>query len=398
GKIYDKFRDRVIFPIINSSGKVIGFGGRALGDADPKYLNSPESAVFLKKNNLFGLNLTRQEIGKENRAILVEGYMDVISLYQYGVRNVSATLGTALTENQAKLLKRYTPNVTLSYDADAAGRAAALRGIDILRGEGLKVKVLTVPSGKDPDDFVKQHGKQEFLELASKAAAYADYKLDAIQKKHDVSLPEGKVDFIKEAVAFLKTLSPVEAEMYIKVIAKNTKISESAITLEYNVRDGGQVQKRRDYQSAGSTGDKGRPPDVLERNLIKLALSSKDFFEKIKPLQHAFSSRQGQEIFSAVDGAFTGDGEADIKKIADSLDEGCAAVLGDIMENVFFAGKEEQVFADCVKKIQTSDLQRKEKEIVLKLSMADEVENMKQIEELTRELLEIQREIQKKKN
>ncbi|MCL1983372.1 MAG: DNA primase [Clostridiales bacterium] len=398
GKCYDKFRDRVIFPIINTSGKVIGFGGRALGDAEPKYLNSPETAVFLKKNNLFGLNLTRQDIGKENRAILVEGYMDVISLYQHGVRNVSATLGTALTENQAKLLKRYTPNVVLSYDADAAGQAAALRGIDVLRGEGLKVKVLTVPSGKDPDDFVKQHGKQEFLELASKAPSYADYKIGVIQKKHDMSQPEGKVDFIKEAVGFLKTLSPVEAETYIKVISKNTKISESAITLEYNDREKGQTRKFENPQSAKSAYGKDRPPDVLERNLVKLAVSSRGYYDKIKPLRHAFASKQGQEIFGMIDSCYADRGEADTRTIADSLGEECAAVLADIMENVFFAGKEDQVFADCIRKIQHNDLLDKEKEIVLKLSMADEVDNVKQIEALTRELLEVQREIQKKKN
>ena len=129
GKYYDKFRNRVMFPIINTSGKVIGFGGRAIGQAEPKYLNSPENKVFQKKNNLYALNITKQDIGKEGYAILVEGYMDAISLYQNGVRNVGASLGTALTDNQARLLNRYTKNVVLSYDADSAGRNAALRGI-----------------------------------------------------------------------------------------------------------------------------------------------------------------------------------------------------------------------------------------------------------------------------
>jgi DNA primase len=131
-KYYDKYRDRVMFPIINTREKVIGFGGRAIGDGSPKYLNSSESAIFLKKNNLYGLNLTRQDINKENCVILVEGYMDVVSLYQHGVRNVAATLGTALTESQADMLKRYTQNVILAYDSDQAGQAAALRGMDIL--------------------------------------------------------------------------------------------------------------------------------------------------------------------------------------------------------------------------------------------------------------------------
>jgi len=128
GKYYDKFRSRVIFPIISTGGKVIGFGGRSLGDDMPKYLNSQESSVFQKKNNLYALNLTKQEIGKSGYGILVEGYMDVISLYQYGVRNVAASLGTALTENQARLLKRYTGQVVLSYDADEAGKTPRCEG------------------------------------------------------------------------------------------------------------------------------------------------------------------------------------------------------------------------------------------------------------------------------
>ena len=177
-RCYDKFRNRVIFPIINTAGKVIGFGGRALdNEAMPKYLNSPENKVFQKKNNLYALNSTRQDIGKEGSAIIVEGYMDAISLYQNGVRNVTASLGTALTENQAKLINRYTKNVILSYDADAAGQKAALRGIEVLRGENCKVKVLHVTDGKDPDEYIKKNGREAFLRLTENALPYIDYKL-----------------------------------------------------------------------------------------------------------------------------------------------------------------------------------------------------------------------------
>ena len=154
-RCYDKFRNRVIFPIINTAGKVIGFGGRALdNEAMPKYLNSPENKVFQKKNNLYALNSTRQDIGKEGSAIIVEGYMDAISLYQNGVRNVAASLGTALTENQAKLINRYTKNVILSYDADAAGQKAALRGIEVLRGENCKVKAIREAESYDGPSLI----------------------------------------------------------------------------------------------------------------------------------------------------------------------------------------------------------------------------------------------------
>ncbi len=196
GKYYDKFRNRVMFPIINTSGKVIGFGGRAIGDDTPKYLNSPENKVFQKKNNLYALNTTKQDIGKDGFAIMVEGYMDAISLYQGGVRNVIASLGTALTENQTKLIKRYTKNVVLSYDADSAGQNAAMRGSEILSKEGCRVRVLHVTEGKDPDEFIKKNGREAFLRLIDGALPYIDYKLNYVKKDMDLNTDEGKIDYI----------------------------------------------------------------------------------------------------------------------------------------------------------------------------------------------------------
>ena len=196
GRYYDKFRNRVIFPIMNTAGKVIGFSGRIIGDGEPKYLNSQESSIFLKKNNLYGLNLAAREIRNQDRIILVEGQMDVVSLYQSGVRNVSASLGTALTENQARLIKRYTRNVILSYDADNAGQKAADRGIDILYSEGLIAKVMKVSQGKDPDEFVKANGRDAFMELADSAEAYGDFKIRRTASAFDLQDNQQRVQFI----------------------------------------------------------------------------------------------------------------------------------------------------------------------------------------------------------
>jgi len=394
---FDRFRDRVMFPIINTNGKVIGFGGRTLTDAEPKYLNSAESTIFLKKNNLFGLNLTRQDISKEGRTILVEGYMDVISLYQHGVRNVSASLGTALTNNQAKLLKRYAPAVTIAYDADQAGQAAALRGGEILYEEELKVKILKIPSGKDPDDYIKENKKTQFLEIADKALPYIEYRLDTIQEKYDLENTEAKLDFIKEAVAFLKTLSPTAAEMYIKTIAKNTKISESAIMLEYSGSTAFQAPQRDNNLFLRGDERFEKPPDDLEKNLLRLCFSHNEYFQKIKVFENVFVSRQGYEIFQAIEAQYRQNNTLDIKSLTDSLDESCAKLVQNIFEGIFFAGKEEQIFSECVNKIKVRELMELEKEIVLKLSMADEALHAEQVEKLTKELMEIQREIQSKK-
>ena len=204
GKSYDKFRNRVIFPIINTNGKVIGFGGRAIDPGDnPKYLNSPESRIFQKKNNLYGLNISRQSAGKAGYLILVEGYMDVIGLYQAGVTNIAASLGTALTDNQAKLIHRYTRDVVLSYDADAAGRAAALRGIEILKNQECRVRVLHVTDGKDPDEYIKKNGRQAFLKLVEAALPYGDYKLESAKAGYDLTNDEDKIGYLKKAVEII---------------------------------------------------------------------------------------------------------------------------------------------------------------------------------------------------
>ena len=229
--LYDKFRGRVMFPIINTQDKVIGFGGRAIGDLKPKYLNSPESEIFLKKNNLYGLNFTKNEISSAGRAIIVEGYMDVISLFQSGVRNVAASLGTALTDNQAKLLCRYSKNIVLSYDSDAAGINAALRGISVINGAGGKPKVLTVSDGKDPDEFIQKNGRDAFLRLADEAVPAAEFRLALARKDHDLTTDMGVLSYIEHVVPVLRSLGPVEQELYTRRLSEEFGISDHAILM-----------------------------------------------------------------------------------------------------------------------------------------------------------------------
>ncbi len=390
GKCYDKFRNRVMFPIMNTNGKVIGFGGRIIGDGNPKYLNSQESRVFLKKNNLYGLNITRQDIGKENQAILVEGYMDVISLYQSGIRNVSASLGTALTESQAKLLKRYTQNIVLSYDADQAGINAALRGIDILHKENCKVKVLHVTDGKDPDEFVKKNGKIAFKKLIDDALPYADYKFSILRKNIDISKTEGRVEFLKKAAAVLRELSPVEADIYIRKLASETKISEGAIRLEVNGNNSENIVSERKF-SEEQEPEKNIDISMLEKNIIKLAIMRSDYYRELITYKDiVFKSGTGHRIFSTIGDVFTDGEEIDINRLADQLESQDGAVLSDIMENVYISD-DMQLFKDCIDTIKSKELVRKEKELIMRLSMADEEENVDSIRELTEELMNIQK-------
>ncbi|MDD2218397.1 MAG: DNA primase [Eubacteriales bacterium] len=386
GKHYDKFRNRVMFPIINTRGKVIGFGGRAIDNAEPKYLNSPENIIFHKKNNLYALNLTKQDVGKEDYAILVEGYMDVISLWQAGIKNVSASLGTALTENQARLLSRYTKNIILSYDSDGAGRAAALRGLDIFRNEDLNAKVLHVDDGKDPDDFIKKNGKEAFLKLINEALPAVEYKIEAIKQRVDVYTEEGRVKLFKEIVGILRELSPIEADIYIKKISNDTKISEGALRTELEgVRKTKPIgtkieQEAQDIQKISN----------LEKNLLKLIITNPKYYSKVAPYAHVFKSRAGK-IFFIVRDLYNKGINIEIKSVEEYLDDKEMKIIQDIDKNILIDGMEEQIFNDCVKEIEILDLKKREKELSDKLALTNEEENASQIKEIMEEIVQIQR-------
>lgn len=231
GRIYDRFRGRVMFPIIDLRGDVIGFGGRVLGDGEPKYLNSPESPVFSKSRNLFALNLAKNT--KLGRIILTEGYMDTISLYQAGFDCAVASLGTALTADHAKLLSRFTKEAIICYDADGAGIQAANRAIPLLEKTGLKVRVLRVHGAKDPDEFLKKYGPDAFARLLDQSENYVDYNLRQLQDKYDLNDPVQKAEFARAGAEVLSRLdSPVEREVYAGQLAQTTGVGKDALLQE----------------------------------------------------------------------------------------------------------------------------------------------------------------------
>ena len=235
GNIFDRFRDRLMFPIIDVRGNVIGFGGRIIKkDSDAaKYLNSPETLIFNKRKNLFGLNLAKKS--KAGSLILVEGNIDVVSLHQYGFDNAIASLGTSLTEEQATLMSRYTDQIILIYDGDKAGQNATQRAIPILEKAGMQVKVLQLKDAKDPDEFLKKFGADRFRLLLEESSNRVEYQLEAIRKKYDLGEDDQRVKFIAEAAEFLSTLgSAVQREVYGHRAADEAKISYDAMKLEVN--------------------------------------------------------------------------------------------------------------------------------------------------------------------
>lgn len=226
-RVYDFFRGRLMFPVINAYGKVIAFGGRTMGSDEPKYINTGDTPVYNKRENIYAINLLKGR--KLDDVIMVEGYMDVISLHQSGIDNAVASLGTALTSQQARLLKRYAPKVYYAYDGDEAGQKAMLRGIDILRDQDIEPRVIVIPDGRDPDEFVKAFGADSFYSLKDASITGTRFKLERMAKLAGVETADGREDFAREACALLAGLDPVERERYVPFVAEKGGLSAEAV-------------------------------------------------------------------------------------------------------------------------------------------------------------------------
>jgi len=228
GKVYDYFRNRVIFPIINTSGDIIGFGGRVMDDSKPKYLNSSDTPGFKKSRNLFALNYGKNHCSE--RLILCEGYMDVIACHAAGFENAVATLGTALTSEQARLMAKHTKQVIIAYDSDEAGQNATRKAIRMLTEVGLEVRVLHMEGAKDPDEYIKKYGADSFRALLDAGKTGFEFKLDATLEKHDISTADGKIKASRELCEYISEVnSGVEREVYIAITAKRLGLSEDGI-------------------------------------------------------------------------------------------------------------------------------------------------------------------------
>ncbi len=400
--LYDKFRDRVMFPIISTQDKVIGFGGRAIADIKPKYLNSPESEIFLKKNNLFGLNLTKKEIDREGRAIIVEGYMDMISLYQNGVKNVAASLGTALTVNQARLLCRYSKNIVLSYDSDSAGINAALRGIDVIIAAGGKPRVMHVTDGKDPDDFIRAHGKDAFIRLADNAMPATDYKLRLAKRGFDLSDDMDVLDYIERVVPILRELGPVELDIYARKLSEEFGISESAIMMA--VQTGGDNNRsvntgpaspgmeRAIRDSLRKKQDKGYY-DRFEMAFAILAMHDPSYIKRFREDGIVFGSALANKIVlveeSLCPDGLSGGRGINKEKIFEALDPDEEAEFSKQLESIQ-TGPDDEAFYKETKAGYLSGKYRDEKaEVTNNIAVAEKMGRTDEIERLVQRLIEL---------
>ena len=294
GTFYDRFRNRLMFPIIDVRGNVIGFGGRVMDDSTPKYLNSPETVIFNKRRNLFAMNIVKKS--KQGYIILTEGYMDAIALHQYGFDCAVASLGTSLTQEHADMLSKYTNEVVLTYDGDAAGQNATQRAIPMLEKTGLRVKVLRMQGAKDPDEFLKKNGADRFKLLLEGSENQAEYRLRSLRMKYDLTTDEQKVEFAKQAAELISTYSTaVEREIYGARAAEMAGLSPEVIKLEISkafkrrTAMEKKASEKRDLEAAAARQPKSRE---LRYDNVRSAMAEEGVVRMLQREPHLFARAQ----------------------------------------------------------------------------------------------------------
>ena len=332
GGVYDTFRNRLMFPVIDIRGSVIGFSGRALGDNEPKYLNSPDTPVFNKSRNLFGMNLAKKT--KFGMIILVEGNVDVVSLHQAGFDCAVASLGTSLTPDQARLISRYAQKVVISYDADSAGVKAAQRALSILEKAGLEVKVLRISGAKDPDEFIKNRGADAFRILLEKSDNHIDYRLSIIRNKYILDTDDGKIGYLNEVAEMLAGVSSdVERDIYSVRVAEETGVSADAVKSEVKKKRRRMISKakKKNEQEQMRVSSTIQPSDTsikyknvvsaaAEEGVIRLLLLDPELINTLPEISsNDFSSEFLRKVYSVI-----------IRRYSEGKDITTAAVMAEL--------------------------------------------------------------------
>ncbi|OQX94751.1 DNA primase [candidate division KSB1 bacterium 4572_119] len=358
-KYYDRFRGRFMIPVSNLYKKVIGFGGRIIvaDEKQPKYINSPESPIYHKGSVLFGLYQSRQKIRELDQAIFVEGYTDLISLFQAGIKNVVATSGTALTPNQAKLIRRFSENIILLYDADNAGSMAAMRGADIFLDENLEVSIVTLPRGDDPDSYVHKYGKEKFKALLEHGFSLIQFKINTLTKQYDRQTNSGKTKIINNLLTSIARIkNSLKQNLAIKEVAEYFSLDERALMQQMeNIKRSDRIS----YQEAKSERTKKETPlriqtkyDVAEEDLLKLVIENGSWLPKIfKYLQlDDFKNNELKHLLSIILGIYQQNGNYDKQIITRNITDPdiSSKIAGLMAQKIGKATDREQLFRDCI--------------------------------------------------
>lgn len=371
GTFYDLFRNRIMIPIFDVRNRIIGFGARTLENLIPKYINSPESPVFVKGRHLYGLNFAIQNIRETGFAIVTEGYMDVITPVQAGFLNVVSSLGTALTIEQIRLLKRYNHKVVMIYDADQAGQIATLRGLDLFLGEAMAVEVAVLPEGQDPDSFIRNSGAEAFKEVLSNAKDLFDYKLEILCKGYDINNTEEKVEIAREMLGSISKIEDaVLKSEYIKKLSQVLELDEASLLIELKKLKKNRPSNFENFKKIDGLEFKVRP---AERLLIKLIVEDTSLIESVKnelkPLD--FKNPQVRKLIESLFNLSQEPSRLDTAKLINYL-EGCVPsnlISFLINEEMEIKDKEKNIF-DCIKAIKKENRDERAKGLQNKIAIA----------------------------
>ncbi|MBQ3405198.1 MAG: DNA primase [Oscillospiraceae bacterium] len=378
GGLYDTFRNRLMFPVIDVRGSVIGFSGRILDDVEPKYLNSPDTMIFNKSRNLFALNLAKKS--RQNRLILVEGNIDVVSLHQAGFDCAVASLGTSLTPDQARLMTRYTQEVVIAYDSDTAGEKAAKRAIGILENVGLNVKVLKMDGAKDPDEYIKKKGADAFSLLLDKSENHIDYLLGSVSSKYVLDTEDGRIAFFREAAELLSDIgNAVEREVYSDRVAQLAGVSRDAVKLEVNKirRRRAEAMRKKTERNETRPTLNLQPSDrairyenpasaVAEEGVIKLLMSEPELINSCGALSgEDFTSEFLGKTYDYIKEELKKGRSPSLAALTGLLDAPAISRLTEIIQRPEVPGRREQALTDYIEKIRAEKLRKTDKEDLL---------------------------------
>ena len=358
-RYFDRFRGRILFPITDASGRVVGFGGRAVDGSEPKYLNSPESILFKKASILYGFYQAKREIGKDASAIVVEGYFDLLALHKYGFKSVVATMGTALTPEHVRRLKPYAKTIYTLFDFDEAGIKAAIRGLGFFLEAGVEARIIVLPDGKDPDDFLKDAGAEGLREALKNAEPLMDFFLKRLAGKCDLSSARGKADYVDEAATMiLRMKSPVERDHYAQFAAKTTGVDIRSIQAAIGIvkatrKEFKDVARPTKAPLQGTATNKRQASPLLERTILRVVLRHPNLYnEEVREVTSLFSDPVLKAVAGRL-GDVIRDGVFDAGEIFNEIDD--EAVRGFIAESLVDDGRgfiesPEKMLEDSIRK------------------------------------------------
>lgn len=358
---YDRFRGRVIFPIFTDQGTVVAFGGRTLFDVEPKYLNSPDTPKYTKGKLLYGLNFSKEDIRKKDEIILVEGYTDFLSLYQFGIKNCAASLGTSLTTNQVNIAHRFAAVITTCYDGDVAGRKAALRAISLCFEKGVQIKIMILPRGSDPDSFIQEHGAAEFESLKDKSLPALKYLIDLSMFKKNMKSPEVKTQVIRTIYSEIdKITDPILKSHYIKELSEYFFVDEKIIRSIIRQKTGrAQEQKTSDFLPA-------------EKRLLQIIFDDTQIAVKVFDMMQSedFLGLKSEEIFSALRDVIKNKKPVNFPELMQKLTSSLFSSLSKILVEKGQEATTEEAM-DCMDALKKFSLERKWGEINIQIAMME---------------------------